>query len=212
MPGDFLFVFSDGARVGIERSFVEGLKRHYTDEQLSRRISTSLWIEAAALNHRYGINFLSMLQPIFDLENGTNLSRTKAATPFTREPLRGLWHKHFFSGRFVAANIASGLRGKGIEKIVTDVLGEPDGSKTISREDIAEIARRVVEEPLNHRSSKRIMTGEWIIYLPRREGNIYLSIGTHSTPDDIHYRNVIENGSRDFPDLLKWLNVAKSEE
>ncbi|MBW9074388.1 hypothetical protein [Agrobacterium deltaense] len=212
MHDNFLFVFSDGVRVVIERVLVEGLKRHYAGEQLSRRISTSLWIEAAALNRRYDINFLSMLQPIFDLENGTNLSRTKAATPFTREPLRGLWHKHFFSGRFVAANIVAGLRGKGIEKILIDVLGEPDGSKTISREDVSEIARRVVEEPLNHRSSMRTMTGEWIIYLPRPDGNIYLSIGTHSTPDDVHYRNIMENCSRDFPDLLKWLNVAKSKE
>lgn len=115
-----------------------------------------------------------------------------------------------FSGRFVAANIASGLRGKGIEKIVTDVLGEPDGSRTISREDVAEIARRVVEEPLNHRGSMGIMTGEWIIYLPRSSGNIYLSIGTHSTPDEVHYRNIMESCSRDFPELGLWLREAKA--
>lgn len=210
MPEKFLFVFSDGVNVRIDQSLVDGLKLHYAGEKLSRRISTSLWVEAAALNRRYDINFLEIFQPIFDLENGTNLSHTKAATPFTREPLKGLWHKHFFSGRFVAANIASGLRGKGIEKIILNVLGEPDGSKTISREDVSEIATRVVEEPLNHRISNEIMTGEWIIYLPRPDGNIYLSIGTHGTHDDVHYSNIIENCSRDFPDLLKWLAIAKS--
>ena len=210
MPGYFLFVFTDGLQVRVEPTFVEGLKRHYAGEKLAQRIATSLWVEAAALNRRYGIDFLSMLQPIFDLENGTNLSRTKTATAFTREPLKGLWHKHFFSARFVAANIAAGLRGKGIEKILIEVLGVPDGSKTISRENVSEIAQRIVEEPLTHRSSMGTMTGEWIIYLPRPEGNIYLSIGTHNTPDDVQYRNILENCSRDFPELVCWLNDAKA--
>lgn len=58
-----------------------------------------------------GIDPSMVVDEIKTLEGGTARSGTKPATEFKQEPLKGLWHKHFFSAHFVAHNLVNQLSG-----------------------------------------------------------------------------------------------------
>lgn len=204
------YEFEDGMRVPVEWSVVQGFKKHYATEELAQRMCTSIWIETIAINLRYGINALNVLQPIFDLENGSNVSRTKKATPFKGKILQRLWHKHYFSARFLPANIQAGLGRDGIKQILLDVMGgEIDETKTITEADMREFVRRVVTDPLDRREETSTRTGEWIVYLPRRDGNYYLTLATHATTDDQVFQRIGAECPRDFPEIMQWISEAR---
>jgi hypothetical protein len=207
--GQSVYVFEDGKSLLISDTMIVAVKERYVTALLASRISRAFWLDIIAINSRYGIEFLSMLQPVLDLENGTNNSRTKPATQFNKEPLKGLWHKHFFSARFLAGNISAGLGKKGMRKIVLDVVGEPDGTKVFTWAHLAEISARIVNQPLTQRAASGTRTGEWVIFLRRPEGNFYLSIAAHRMRDQGIFDRIEQECSIDFPDLPTWLREAK---
>lgn len=208
--GNPYYEFDDGANIAVEWSVIDGFKKRYATEDLAKRMCTSIWVETIALDQRYGINVLNVLQPIFDLENGSNMSRTKLPTSFTGKILKGLWHKHYFSARFLPGNILAGLGGNGIQKILLDVMGgQIDETRRITKADVREIAQRVVTEPLNRREGTSTLTGEWIIYLPRPDGNYYLTLATHTTTDEEIFQRIETECPRDFPSIMDWINEAR---
>lgn len=209
--GTFFFQFSDGLTFSVDTNIIRSLRRRYVPEPLSQRMTTLLWVGMAAINSRYGISFEEMLAPIFDLENGTNRSGTKPATMFRRSVLKGLWHKHFFSARFLAANIEAGHGANGLRKIVEDVAGKIDGTMPPTEEMIVEIARRAVHDPLDRRFSTGKATGEWVIFLPRPEGNHYLSVVVHKQPDNEILDQILTTAVYDFPEIAEWIEQARAE-
>lgn len=145
----------------------------------------SLMFKADLLMHSElnGVEPGMVLQTIIDLEAGESQMTTKPATPFTREPLRGFWHKHFFSAHFVGHNIANHLLSNGqLRKKIEQVL-DPAKHPVITKELLSELVNELVEGSLEERYDDGKLTGEWIIFAKHQGKNYYLCIALHSSGD-----------------------------
>jgi len=177
---------------------------------LAARMAELLWLDMYALNAVFGVSPQDILSAIGEMEpGGQQSSGVKPATQFRNMPLKGLWHKHFFSPHFLPQNILLGLGKTGIEKLTKEVL-DPTKSATITREMLAELAHRVVHEPLEARLADQKLTGEWVVYLRHEEKNYYLCCNTHAAGDQFIYERIMENCVRDFPDLPSWLKAEQA--
>ncbi len=126
-----------------------------------------------------GIEPMVIVEEIKRLESGSTGFGTKRAAQFQREPLRGFWHKHFFSARFIGQNLLNELRGGRLETIAREVF-DPKRSPVVTNEMIREFSRRVVTEPIERRDAAGKLTGEWIIFAKHEGLNYYLCIATHT--------------------------------
>lgn len=139
------------------------------------------------------INPCQVIQCLLDEEIGINNSNTKPASIFSRKPLKGLWHKHYFSGKFIAQNIQNEFfrnkysRGK-LSKIITKVLNENplEDAQNISKI----IAKEVVEIPYEKRKSSGGLTGEWVVFARENGKNYYLCMATHKEQDIEIYNKI----------------------
>src|ERR1700687_1167953 len=104
-----------------------------------------------------------ILHSILNLEASEPPSGIKRASTFNKTPLKGLWHKHFFSANFLLNNIILGLGKNGIQNLVNDVM-DPNRSNTITQEMINELSQRVTREPFEIRQKQGKITGEWVIF------------------------------------------------
>jgi hypothetical protein len=177
----------------------------YLDEsELADRMSELLWLDIYTLDAEFGVRPHEILAAIQDLEQGEPPAGVKPATQFKHPPLKGLWHKHFFSAHFVVKNIVLGLGQTGVEKLVNDVMNSGK-SPVITQDMIRELAHRVVHDPLEARDANKELTGEWIIYLRRLGKNYYLCCNTHNAGDQFIYDRIMQQCVRDFPELPTWL-------
>ncbi len=126
--------------------------------------------------------------------------RTKPATLFTRPPLKGLWHKHFFSARFVGHNIATHMQGKRLEDTVRSVF-DPARSPTVTREMVEELAHAVSHGALEERGGLGRLTGEWIVFAQHQGQNYYLTLATHTTEDQQTFDEIVSMAYAEFPFL-----------
>jgi hypothetical protein len=143
------------------------------DGDLSSRMSELLWFDIYVSDQEFGVSPHEVLKSIHNLEAGEPHSGIKPATPFKNPPLKGLWHKHYFSAHFLVANMSLALGKNGLEKLVKEVM-DPKKSSIITREMIRELAYRVTHEPVEERdrqgkspadgSSSRSTAGEVSIY------------------------------------------------
>ena len=174
------------------------------DADLAGRMSQLLWLDMYVLSREFGIAPPEILQSIKDLEAGeTALHGTKPATEFRKPPLKGLWHKHYFTARFMAANITAQLGKTGLAKMVNEVFNT--GAPRVTQEMISELARRVANEPFTQREQAGKLTGEWIIYAKHSGKNFYLCLNTHNAGDQAIFDRVAAHCPKDFPDLPAWL-------
>lgn len=208
----FVFEFTDGYRLEYGQSQVARFRVVcFGEAELSHRVSQLFCVTAMALMDRYGLLPQEILQPVFDLENGTDDARTKPAAPFMKPPLRGLWHKHFTAARCMAHNISAELSRGRLGKMVREML-EPYVDKDERPPDqiVSELARRIVEVPLKDRWQQSRQTGEWIIYMPRSGKNYYLACVPHKYGDASLFEMIEALASIDFPDFARWMNEARS--
>lgn len=146
-----------------------------TDEQLSvfslmysisqkikSRISELLWLDLYIYDQEFGISPDDVLRDIKNLESSEADPRTKHASQFSHMPLKGFWHKHFFSAHFVPHNISNALNGRVLQKIVNEEL-DPSKSPTLTKGMMDEVSPRIVHEPIERRANDNKLTGEWII-------------------------------------------------
>ncbi len=176
---------------------------HLGTSDLASRISELLWLDIYTWEIAYGISVRETLGTIQALEQSEATSVVKPGTQFKYPPLKGLWHKHVFSARFIPKNIFSALGKGGLRKIVTEVVGT-DGSP-FTLEKIAELKNRVVHESFEKRATAKELTGEWIIYLQHEAKNYYLCCSTHNDGDQFIYDRIVQHCPRDFPELPTWL-------
>lgn len=171
---------------------------------LSSRMSDLLWFDMYVLDVEFGVSPHDVLKSIQNLEAGEPHSGIKPATEFRKAPLKGLWHKHFFSAHFLVNNISLALGKDGLERLVEEVM-DPKKSSTITREMIEELAHRVTHEPVEKRDQQGKITGEWVIFAKNGAKNYYLCLNTHNAGDQFVYDRIMEHCVRDFPDLPKWI-------
>jgi hypothetical protein len=162
----------------------------------------SLLFKADLLMHSElnGIDPTTVLYSIRDLESGEITKSTKPATQFTREPLRGFWHKHFFSAHFVPQNIALHLQKRKLHEVVERVL-DPVKYPVITKEAIAELTSELIEGSLEQRNADGKLTGEWIIFAKHDEQNYYLCMALHESGDDVSLRRMESICFQEFPFL-----------
>jgi hypothetical protein len=191
----------DGQVLTASREQVMRLKSLYVGQSdLASRMSEMMWFDILVHDEVFGIDPIEVLEAVKEVEAGEITLHTKRATQFTREPLKGLWHKHYFSARFLPHNILLGLGNNGLRKIVTEEL-DATKSPVVTEEMLRAVAERVTREPLDARHEAGKITGEWIVFARHEGRNYYLCLATHSTGDDVVFDNIQKGCAREFPDL-----------
>lgn len=153
--------------------------------------------------HLHGINPLQVLDEIRVLEGALSRgTQTKPASQFRRSPLKGLWHKHYFSARFMAHNMLNQLGRDGISSAVNEIC-DASKSPALTEEMVKELAHRVTIEQYEKRAQKNELTGEWIVFAKHEGENFYLCLATHSTDDNEIYSAIQKVCWPQFPFLAK---------
>jgi hypothetical protein len=184
-------------------------KSFYVSEgsDLSARMCELLWFDMYVLDQEFGVSPHDILSSINNLEAGEPRSGIKPAKAFKKPPLKGLWHKHFFSAHFLATNISLALGKSGLEKLVQKVM-DPKKSSIVTREMINELAHRVTHEPVENRDKQGKMTGEWIIFAKHDGKNYDLCLNTHDAGDQFIYDRIMQHCVGEFPKLPDWISAA----
>ncbi|WP_421194991.1 hypothetical protein [Aeromonas enteropelogenes] len=146
------------------------------------RYSRAFLADLYCHNKIFGICPEEVIDAIREEESGKKLLGTKKSTLFKKEPLKGLWHKHYYSARFIGMNLANEMANGKLERIVNDIF-EPHMGKPAKKEMFEELAKRVVIDSLDTRSKKQKITGEWIVFAKYQEKNYYLCMATHDNGD-----------------------------
>lgn len=208
--GCYNYLFDDGLHVRVPVPEIDRFRDACLNEMpaigtFAGRISRCFWFDLLVLNQRYGVAPYSILQPLLDLESSEPPNGTKPATQFRHLPLKGLWHKHWFSPRFMAANMLAVTQRKGSMDWIWDVAKEGD---LMTKELLGQIAHRMTIGAYESRYASKQITGEWIIYLRRGDLNFYLCLGTHQTGDDRLDDKVRQLCALDFPQIGQWIDEA----
>lgn len=182
-------------------------KLYVLDPELLGRMSRSFLFDLYVMDFEFGISPHEILESVKELETGETPTGVKPATQFTRAPLRGLWHKHFFAARFLAHNMILGLRKNGVRDIVESAM-HPSKGNVVTREMIEEVAHRVTHEPLEARDAAGKLTGEWIVFARRGGKNYYCCIAGHEFGDEAIFEKVVTLAAKDFPDIADWISES----
>lgn len=147
--------------------------------------SIGLVVELARHFIGRGYNVHSIYGEIGTLEgDDRRTSVTKAAAPFRRPPLLGLWHKHHNQACFIPKN----LRLEPMKDGTSEEVFAPYYGRFVG-EVAGQIAYDLVMKPFDHRTSEHRMTGEFIVYERQENGtNYYLTLGSHGEYDEIRLR------------------------
>lgn len=177
------------------------------NSDIRSRTSRLLQLDLFVCSREFGINPAAVVQEMEYLEGiGRGSRGTKEAAPFTRKPLAGLWHKHFFCGRFMARNIQTGLANGRLRGIIEEAVEEIN--RTVFTDEIPvevaealsrKVASRCVDETLKLRRNRLAITGEWIIYAKYNNKNYYLSLGSHQHGDQNIKDRIEKFCPQDFP-------------
>ncbi|WP_024955857.1 hypothetical protein [Sulfurospirillum arcachonense] len=184
----------------------ERLNTEITDEELNyfiqnninfvglntSNISQYLLAQLYVLNDYMNFDITNILNQIKSLESNKK-SSTKKETQFNREPLKGLWHKHFFDAQYILKNIGAefGLNYDGNKKL-DKLLSKNDFNKfddTMNKKIIYEI----VDDGFLGRQKNKKLTGEWIIFTKGKGSNYYLTLARHEEDDSVIYNRIINN-------------------
>lgn len=215
MRGAYNYKFDDGVHFRIPVTNIDRFRDSCLEAMpslraFSNRIGRCLWFDLLVLRTRYNIAIDEVLQPLLDLECGEPPSGVKPATPFTRHPLKGLWHKHWFSARFLPANILAVTQRKNSMNWIWEIAKEGD---LLTEELIGQIAHHMTIGVFEKRYASKQITGEWIIFLPHAGLNYYLCLGTHETGDERLDEKIRSLCVLDFPDIHRWIDqVAANQE
>ncbi len=176
-------------------------------ERFENAVFTDLFITQLWIMDKMGyIPSCYVMDEINFLEGKGKKTATKPATRFTKPPLEGLWHKHFFVSHFLVRNLCNYLgveqgHQKNLKRIIHEVLGRSD-SEYFTEEMSAEIAHRVSIEAFQERAGEDRLTGEWIIFGKQDGKNYYLSVATHDEGDDVIFSRIQQYCMPQFSFLL----------
>ncbi|CDN55283.1 Hypothetical protein RG1141_CH29470 [Neorhizobium galegae bv. officinalis bv. officinalis str. HAMBI 1141] len=181
------------------------------DDRLEQRISHLVWMDMFVGYKRSSLNCFAVLGAIKNLEAGEPESGVKPATRFRREPLKGLWHKHFYTGANLPLNVINGLRDGELERIAEKLRNEGHQSEDLDRRRYLGAAMQAVKNSLAERSSAQKLTGEWLIFAKCNTGNLYLSLGYHDQGcsseerDHFLFERIKSHCAHEFPDLHMFI-------
>ena len=155
------------------------------------------------------LNPAKVIHEIESLEGLRGESSLKPATQFVREPLKGLWHKHYLQDGLasMAVNLRKGINRHGLpwfdEQIAqAQASGE---EKFLTEQDCGRIAHDAVVGNWERLVSESALTGEWIIFAKHEGHNYYLCLGQHNSGDKVLRAQIDSVCFQEFPFLSKIL-------
>ena len=168
--------------ISLELSEIEQMKRAICGNKFYwSRISFLLVLQLFQFRESRGPYF-EVLDEIDALEGIGPRMSTKSADQFRRKPLHPLFHKHFFTARYVPQNIFSrwGVHNGGNQDLneVINQVAEEFGDDPDAWPDA--LAYKYVMEAFWDRLSAKRLTGEWIIFARHEGENYYLGVSTHA--------------------------------
>jgi hypothetical protein len=180
------------------------------ENDLHSRISILFWTKLYIFEKTRTIDIWPIIGEIKNLESAhgkssaewAKISLTKKPSKFKHKPLRGLWHKHYFSARSLTRNIINSLENENgigsirINRVFADHIGK-DIDSTLAGLLAHEATIGVFEDKLRSRG----LTGEWIVYSRSLEKNYYLTCTFH---DSDHWNDLFEVReicAQEFPHL-----------
>jgi len=169
------------------------------DDFIAGRYSSMFVFKLHAFLTVYGVNPYQILAEVRALEDSSRPSRTKPESEFKHPPLKGLWHKHFFTGRFIAHNLLNHHGKNGLADVISQEL--PIGQKW-TPEMLDRLTQRIVVDALEDRTEANKLTGEWIVFAKHGGQNYYLSLETHATGDEEVFRRIETMCYPEFPFLV----------
>jgi hypothetical protein len=178
------------------------------DSGLHSRISLLCWMDVMLLERAFGIDPVHVVHAIRQAESGQPSAGTKPAAEFSRFPLKGLWHQHYFSPRFMAHNMFTELGVGGFDRIFQEVC-DPAKSEFFTDEMAKELSHRVTVEQFWNRFEGRRLTGEWVIFARHNGKNHYLCCATHEEGDDAICKRIKDLCTVDFGDVVRAWNVGR---
>lgn len=143
------------------------------------------------------------------LEGHQKKSGLKQASLFNRDPLKGLWHKHYLEDGLasMARNLGRGLGKYGIpwfQKGIADAKSSGE-ERYVTEGDIADIANDTVAGNWERLKKDSALTGEWLIFARHENQNYYLCLARHKSDLQIIRKQIDEICVREFPFLINIL-------
>ncbi|SOE18833.1 hypothetical protein SAMN05877838_3777 [Hoeflea halophila] len=178
------------------------------DSDLAQRISELFWLDMFVGYKRSSLDCRSVLETVKNLEKGEPKNGVRPASEFTRPPLKGLWHKHHYSGPYLPMNVANNLPDEMLKELVENLKTEDISPEEQNRRCLGE-AMKLVKHSLADRSADQRLTGEWIIFAKSDAGNLYLSLGYHKIGrpakgrDEFLIGRIREHCVNEFPNILR---------
>lgn len=142
---------------------------------------------------------------ISSLEGLQKPTHTKDESRFNREPLKGLYKKHFFNPRYIPKNlsnhfgIGTNKTNSRFYKLIKDIAGDKG---YLTKNDAQILAQKFVWDGYLDRKKAGKLTGEWMIYAKYGGKNHYLTLALHDEGDQIIYDRILKNCRDDFPYLF----------
>lgn len=134
-------------------------------------------------------------------------SITKKAKPFSGEILGGFWHKHHMQAGFILTNILLQNEKPKTKAHLAQIEQDAFPADVDTQESwdtyIKLMAHEYTIEAYKKRSEAGILTGEWIVYARHKGKNYYLTLATHTEPDE-KILNRIALCRNDFPFLNEY--------
>lgn len=180
-------------------------KLYALDKIAKDRYSSLFVINLMMLEKLNGIDPHQVTEELIFLEGKRNTLQTKPASQFKRDPLKGLWHKHFMPAlpSVMAHNILNHLGKDGLKEIVEEIF-DPTKNAIATEEMFNELANRIVIESLENRASQEKLTGEWIVFAKENACNYYLGIWSHKAGDARISSSIKAACIPEFPFLKKY--------
>ena len=128
------------------------------------------------------------------LEGHQVRSHTVAEDCFNHPPLAGLYKKHFTAPSFLSKNLQNFAKSKAGRKHFEETWKSLAAESTSGLLDDAFISRLVDEMTVgayHAKSGSKALTGEWIVFAKRAEGNCYLTLASHAETNDDIYKRVV---------------------
>jgi hypothetical protein len=135
-------------------------------------------LELAACQVQRALDVSHVIAAVSGLERGeASVFGLKPPSTYRREPLKGLWHAHFFAPRFIARNLCNA----DLEMAIATAMRVHTG--LFHDKGIGEIIGPAVFLALADRARKNKLTGECIIYERQGGKNRYLTLRFHDEAD-----------------------------
>ncbi|ELL1566559.1 hypothetical protein V9J52_003394 [Vibrio cholerae] len=151
-------------------------RKYQINRYAPARYSWYFLLQLMMYQQKFGVEPAEIVEAIKELEIDGNHNLIKPATQFRHLPLKGLWHKHYFSARFMAQNLQLHHGKNGIKKILNKHW-------TPGQDLTDDILRTVAEEftfkAFEDRADSGKLTGEWLVFAKYKGENFYLALGEH---------------------------------